>query len=325
MKTLTLTLAAMLAVTAAAQAEPVHKEYVAADAKWLLHLDVDQMLQTDVGKWFGEEILDKQFAKAMRDLKQNLGIDFNWRDIRSVTAYGTQFKAKGELTGVLVIEGYDVGAALDQAISRLEQAAPGGKLPLQKTQEGNDTVFSLQEKFFGAALPGNVFLLSQSKDELKKARDVVSGTSPCLPAKKVPVGAKSAFVFGQAEQLENAPLPPQAQGLKAVEGAQLLLGQQAESVFLKLALTTKDVEAATQMQQALQGLLALATLNQPQDKNTQKLAEAAKVSGADKVVTVKLELPSADVIEMVKQGQKKKTANPDQPTTPRRKKRATNG
>jgi len=40
---------------------------------------------------------------------------------------------------------------------------------------------------------------------------------------------------------------------------------------------------------------------------------------------VKLELPASEVIDLVKQGQQKKAAKPDQPTRPRRKARATDG
>lgn len=330
MKTLLLTLAGTLAVAGTALAGPLQKEHIAADAKWLLHLDVDSMLQTGLGQWFAKAILDQELAKPTRELKDKFSIDFDWRQIHSLTAYGTQIKPKGEPSGVLLIEGFDFGKALDAVIERFDAASPGGAdRPLQKTQEEKGAVYALKNQAYGVALPGNRFLVGRPQDEVRKARDVMRGTAPNLGSSKtavaVPDTAKSGFLVGSVHGLEQVSLPPQAQGLKNVDGAQLVLGEKAENVFLRLALNTKDEESATQIQQALQGLLAMATLSQSENPKVQKLTQAAKVAGMEKLVTVKLELPAAEVIDLVKQGQQKKAANPNQPARPKRKARATDG
>lgn len=298
-----------MALACSATAGPLQRQHVAAEAKWLVHLDLDRLVQTAVGKWLAESVLDPGLARPLRELKQNLGIDFDWRDLSGITAYGTAFKPWGQPNGVLLLDGYDFGAALDQAISRLEQAVGVGVLPLQKTLENGTTIYSLQDRLFGAMLPGRLFLLSQSKDELTKARQVISGAEPALPQRKVPAGADTAFLVGRLEKLQEAPLPPQAQALKAVESAQLSMAQQADNVVARLSLAVKDADTAAQMQQALQGLLALVVLNQPQNTNAQKLVQATKISVADKTVNVRLELPSADVIDLLKQGQQRRGAN----------------
>jgi hypothetical protein len=325
MKTSLLTLAVALAVAATSFAGPIHKENVAADAKWLLHLDVDNLLQTGIGKYFAESILDKELGKAKRDIQQQFGVEFDWRQIQSITAYGTQIKPKGDPGGVLLIEGYDFAAALDAVIDRLQAALAGADQPLKKVAEGKGAFYSLKDEVFGVALPGNLFLVSKSKDEVQKARDVVTGAAPSFKGSKdaarLPDPAKAGFLFGLINSLDSAPLPPQAKGLKNVEGAQVVMGEQAENVFVKLALNAKDAESATQMQQALQGLLALVTITQPDNKSAQKLVQAAKVTGAEKVVTVKLDLPASDVIDLVKEGQAKKASQGEQPRKARRAKK----
>src|SRR5262245_66560896 len=60
--TLTCTLAGVVAF-----AGPLKKEHVAADAKWLIHLDVENLFGTQIGSFLANEILDKQFAKYRRD------------------------------------------------------------------------------------------------------------------------------------------------------------------------------------------------------------------------------------------------------------------
>lgn len=299
----------MLALAGSLSAGPLQRQHVAADARWLVHLDLDRLVQTAVGKWLAEAVLDPGLARPLRELKQNLGIDFDWRDLSGITAYGTAFRPWGQPNGVLVLDGYDFGAALDQAIERLEQLVGVGALPLQKSAHDGAVVYSLQDRVFGAMLPGRLFLVSQSKEELTKARDVISGTTPCLPPGKVPSGADSAFLWGRLEKLPEAPWPAQAQALKAVESAQFSMAQQADNVVLRLKLVVKDADTASQMQQALQGLLALVVLNQPQNTNAQKLVQATKISVADKTVQVRLELPSAEVVDLLKQGQQRRAAN----------------
>lgn len=299
----------LLMLTGSLPAGPLQRQHVAAEAKWLVHLDLERLVQTQLGQWLAEAVLDPGLARPLRELKQNLGIDFDWRDLAGITAYGTAFKPWGQPNGVLLLDGYDFGAALDQAITRLEQAVGVGVLPLEKSQQDGAALYSLQDRLFGMMLPGRLFLLSQSKEELAKARDVIAGSAPCLPQRKVPAGAETAFLLGRLERLEEAPLPPQLQALKAVESAHLTVAQQADNVVLRLGLAARDAETAAQMQQALQGVLALVLLNQPQNTNAQKLAQATKVSVADRLVNVRLELPTAQVIELLKQGQQRRAAN----------------
>jgi hypothetical protein len=71
----------------------------------------------------------------------------------------------------------------------------------------------------------------------------------------------------------------------------------------------------------LQGLVALGALSQPDNKDLQQLAQSTRVTLADKQVTARLEMPVAEAIAKVKQGTRKKAADPSQPAPPRRKPR----
>ena len=90
MKTLGI-IATVAITTLAAIAGPLKPSQVSDDAKWVIHLDVEKLLTTELGSQLGRQILDKQMAKPTRDLDQ-WGINFDWRDIRSLTVYGTDFK-----------------------------------------------------------------------------------------------------------------------------------------------------------------------------------------------------------------------------------------
>jgi hypothetical protein len=60
------------------------------------------------------------------------------------------------------------------------------------------------------------------------------------------------------------------------------------------------------MQQVLQGLLALAALSQPENKDLAMLVQGVKISGSEKSVTLNLEVPAATVIAKVREQQPKR-------------------
>jgi hypothetical protein len=180
-----LALAGALGLAAPALAGPLDKNHVGADAKWLLHLDVDQLHKTQLGRFLGDEILDKQLAKAQRDLEVQLNIQFDWRQIHALTAWGAQFNDPGQRNGVLVIKSsFDFAKALDSAIERISQAVGADHLPLKRTQTDTTALYTFRDEVFGTSPAEGVFVLSKSLTDLEKAREVVAGRAPRLASTK---------------------------------------------------------------------------------------------------------------------------------------------
>lgn len=310
MKTFPLFLA-VLTVAATATADPLKKDNIPADAKWLVHLDVENLLTTQLGGFLGREILDKQLAKPSRNLKEHLGLDINWREIRSVTAYGTDFQKSPERNGVLIVKsGFDITELLDTLIDKLSGQAPDEQAPVRKVQDEPFAIYSANG-VFGAPAGRGVFLLSKSKEHLAKAREVVTGKAPNLskansfPA--LPDTSKGFLAVAVADAFgDNANLPGPVKGLKNAEGGQIVAGEKDERVFLDLAVNAKDAASATQIQQVVQGLIAMAALSQGENQDLQKLVQGTKVSGKDKIVTVSIDVSSADVIAKVGETNRKR-------------------
>ena len=300
---------ALIALTCIGQAGPIQQNQIAADARWVAHLDVDRFLRTQLGEHIAREFVDKQLAKPTAKLKTDLGVEVDWRKIHSVTAYGWNFKGKEAADAVLVVQtDMDIPATLDSVIAKLESQL-GKELPLQKSEEQEGTVYQVKNEAYGAASKSGVFVITRTKERLLTALKVMSGKADSLASSKL-VGPLSedreAFLlFGVAEGFtEVANLPKQAQMLNQAAGARLAAGEKAESVFVTLSLDTRTVEAAAQMQQLVQGLIALGNLNGEQNADLQKLAQNARVEAKEKQVTLALQLPVQDVITKVNQANK---------------------
>src|SRR5262245_38275713 len=117
MKVRTLLLVCWFSVEALAGSLP--RAQVAAEAKWLIHLDVDALLETQLGKFIGREWLDPKATKLTADLKQQFDIELDWHQIHSLTAYGVDFKDP-KANGVLLVRSdLDLAGALAAVVEKL--------------------------------------------------------------------------------------------------------------------------------------------------------------------------------------------------------------
>lgn len=305
-----ITLLASLSVAATAFAGSLQPNHVAENAKWVAHLDVEKAITTELGAYLGRTFLDKKLAKPVRDLEQ-WGIDFDWRDIEAITVYGTEFKKKPEDNAVLLIKGsFNFASALEVVIDRIAEYG-GDDRPIQKVQSEPYPIYSAKGEVFGAPFGKDLFLISKSKSGLEQARSVLDGKTPSIASTKSFPGINSAgegfLVAAVADGFQSlTKLPPQMQGLKTAQSLQIQAGEKSEKIFAKLSVNTRDSESATQMQQVLQGILALGALSQEQNKDLALLVNGTKVGSSEKTVTVALELPAETVIAKVIEKQPKR-------------------
>ena len=319
-------IAGLVLAAVAVAASPLQKEQVAADAKWLLHVDLEQFRATKTGSYFVREILESKLARPKEDLKRDLNFDLDVTRISSITAYGTDYQRHPDANGVLIVKtDLDVAAALDGLIEKFSKEGGEGAGPVKREKQGAATTYSLHNgEGFVCVHPGKLVLLGKSHEAVEKAEAVLSGKSANLSTGKAfsgfPEGPKAFFFLAIAEGFnEDAPLPPHAKVLKMTDGARLVLGENAANLFLNLALKAKSAEVMTQMQQVIQGTVALASLSQQENPDLIQLAQSVKVSGDDKMVTVGVEFPVEKAIQLLSEKTGKSNGDKTGATTRKRK------
>lgn len=301
---------ALATVTTGLLAGPLEPKHIPENARWLIHLDAEKLQATQLGGYLGRTFVDRKLAKPTRDLEQ-WGVDFDWRDIEGITVYGTEFQKKPEDNAVLLVKSaFNFASALEAVIDRIAEYG-GDDRPIQKVQSEPYAIYSAKGEVFGAPFGKDLFLICKSKSGLEQARGVLDGKSPSITGSKSFPGINATddgfLVAAVADGFQSATkLPPQMQGLKTAQSLQIRAGEKSDKIFAKLSVNTRDPESATQMQQVLQGLLALAALSQEQNKDLALLVQGAKVSGSERTVNVNLELPAETVIAKVGEKQPKR-------------------
>lgn len=314
MHRITRTATLLLALATPLLAGPIQKENVPADAKWLLHWDLDKYRSTEVGRFFDQEILAKKLEKPRADLKQYFNFDLQWEKFTSLTAYGTDFTPKEGTNGVLIIktDPSTANTAEKAFINQADYAKSHGG-PVEEVAAGPFGTYSIHKNAFVSVQKDGRIVISKSLDQLKKAIAIFQGktanlaVSPALSG--FPAGDGDFFLIALAEGFgERIPLPPNAKILQTTEGIRAVLGEKNNNLNLNLTLKARSEDTCKQMQQVVQGMIALVTLSQQENKDLMLLAQSAAVTADNRLVSLGLDYPVKDAIAKLSEFARKETA-----------------
>lgn len=320
--------AALLTVSSlTTHASPLQQEHVPGDSKWLLHLDVDAFRQGKIGKLVVDKLIESKLAELRTELP--IQLDFSATNINAITVFGSEYDGKGEVSakaetapkssdenksdeakkegdqdakvsvevkgesgsrGALLIQTDKVTATKVHEIIKtnvmLGLTKVDAKYPLYKNKD--DAFFSVRDN--------GLIIISKSAKDMESAQAVIEGKGDSITKSKAfgtyPAITNSFFFLAVAESFNMGDhVPPQAKVLQQASGARIVLGETADKLFLQLALKTKTAEASQQIQQVVQGIIAMISLGQVEEPEIAQLVQSAKLSATDNMVTLGLELP----------------------------------
>lgn len=311
MKTWTTCLLA-LSLSTGALAGPLQPAHIAADARWLVHLDTEALLATTVGQTLAREALDPKLAEVASALKFHLNFDFDWRRIRSLTLYGWEYGGPERLRGVLLVDtDLDLVAAFERALQKQAEWGRAQDGDLQLLEGGPQPLYCIKEDLYVALQPGAPAVMGKARRTTLRARSVLVGGAPNLHTAPGLANLANAgpgeFLLVAAEGFgAAAPDAPQARVLKMADTLRFSLAETAGQLQAALTLGARSAETAQQMQQVIQGMTALVALSQTDNADLQKLVSGLRASVNDRQLQLSLTLPAADVAAKIAEDQRRK-------------------
>lgn len=301
--------ALLLALGAGAYADGLNREHISADAKWLLHLDCDNLRQTQVGGFLLNHLVAPKAEEIGNGLKFNVSNVL--QRISSVTAYGVDFTKGPDAAGVLLINSdAETETALEGLLVAQILTKTNG--PVKKLANDDQPLYCFGNEVFIAPQKGGPIVISKSRAQVEAAQELLAGKAPSLGANNKfsqwSVTPNSFFFLGVADAL-NVPnqLPAQAKVLQMADGGRIALGEMDEQVFLDLALHGKNTEVTRQIQQVIEGMIALVSLSQPDNPDLTELTKTIKVSSKDGLITIRMEYPASKAIAKLNEQMTPKT------------------
>ena len=291
----------LLALNTTVHANSLKPEQVSPDAKWLLHVDLENLRKTKAGDFLLNGFVAQQIAQATNQLK----FDFSnlFQKITSITAYGTDFKNGPQADGVLIINAdSETQKALEGLLVAQILAVTNG--PVKKVENDSVALYSIANEIFVSPDKGGVIVVSKSQDQIELARDIMAGKKTKLNSNKLftsfPSVSNSFFFLGVAEAFSGPGVTlPQAKILQMADGGRVVLGEAADLLVLNLTLRGKTPEVTKQIQQVIEGMVALVSLGQPDNEDLLQLAKSTKVSSTAEMVSLNVDYPVAKVLALL--------------------------
>jgi hypothetical protein len=294
-------------------AAPFNPKDAAADPALLLHVDCDALKASSVGQSIlsEPEIQDKLAAVGAI-------FDFDLRkQLHGLTVYTTEEHPKDG--ALIVYADFDP----DRLIT-LAKAAEG----FQSTTNGSHVIYSwLDDKkkakdgerprVCGAIL-GHRVVFGQDATHLADALDVIDGKAPNFSGKQgLPEQAsgESILLEGVMLKFDFDGADQNAAIFKMSKSVRLKLSEVANTMTANVRFEASDADTATQIASIAQGLLAVLKL-QKTDANAMKLANAIVIKQDGSVASLTLSVPSSELIDTIKQGQKKAEEKAQAANTP---------
>jgi len=298
---------AAFVVGSGSRAETLQRSTVPANTKWVLHLDVDALRKSKIGQGIMGGVVSDQ-AEAVKE-RANLDLPGIIQGTHSITIYGADYESGSEGKGILLWKGNpEIERIANAFLIQQAEATKAGEGNIALVQKQPFPIYTIDGDMHAAVISGKGLILGRSADQIKAAARVLNGDRGSLANSKAftefPKLSGGFFLMAFAESFgENTHVPAQAQVLKLAEGGRIAIGEQNQNLMLQLILNARSKDVTQQIQQVIQGMVALATLGLGDDPELQKIVRATQVTVDGLQVKLDLTIPLDEAVKQIEKRQ----------------------
>ncbi len=287
---------AVLASSTVLRAGPLEQRQIAADAKWLVHLDIDavrssQSAKVLVGAWLQTEPVRSHLA----GIRKAIGLDLV-NDLHSITLYGHELVPD---RGVLVVRASLNKPRVMAFLARQPNFA-------QKKHDGYEVLSWTERRggqkhtVFGTMHGEDRIVFSRDVGDLAAALAVLDGNAAHLVDSDSPLQGQTpdgTVLLVRASGLSEAKVALKSPILRLSETIDLTAGEEAGTAFVELRLTAESAEHVPHFRDVATGLVALARLMRANNDDVLKLLDAVTISTSDRTVSARWSGQLADIFK----------------------------
>ena len=299
--------------------------FVAADARWVVYADLNALRASTLGKELIDAVQKMQFQATGGAIA--LDVQKLLATVGTLTAYGANLSADPKaIDGALVVQGTaDLRKIAESLLLQATIAQPKMFLELTDLPFPAYAIASKPNAGSGdgdvviAFPPEPVVLVSKSRAQLIRARDVVRGSAASLakthssPLTKLLHGAPNSYLFAASIVPSEKIFPdnaPQARVLQMASSGSVAFGEKGADTFAHAELSASSEAMAEKLKKILEGMAAMLSLAESTDKQLTEFLNSTKVAKNKEIVTLDLAYSSARLVQMVQSLQQ--TAKPQE-------------
>jgi hypothetical protein len=269
---------------------------VAADAKWLVHIDFDALRESKVAQHAREEILKRpRVNEILAKVQEATGMDLQ-KDLHGLTAYGNGFKPR---TGVVIAYAH---VDRDKLVALMKtrpdfKSTSDDDLELYSWTEGNgerkhDVVVAFPKM-------DRVAVIAGSAEQVKRAITVLRSGGLTSSSPLIGDAPQGTILRASVTGLSDAELPVKIDMLKKIDRISLAAGENDGNDFDHIRVTTTDDDTAKQLKSIAEGIRSMIDLRLANEPDLKKTVDATKIEQSDKTVAIDWSGSSESVIQMM--------------------------
>ena len=297
----------------------VNSSIVGGDSQWVLHVDLNSLRDSTVGKEIVTQATALQ-AEAMKGKQMPIQVDVPklLATIGTITAYGANLSQDPNLIdGALIFQGTpDLRAIAEGVVAQATVTTPEAiselkDLPFEAYSVGGQVIVAFPKE--------PIILVSKSKAQLLKALEVYRGDAPSLakvsasPLKSLVRNSKGSFFLAASVVPSGNFFPenaPQARILQMAKSASVELGESSQQTFAHVQLLASSDEMADKLMKILQGMAAMASLAESSDQHLAEFLKSVAVTREKNTVTLRLAYSSERLVQMIRDLQQQQKSRP---------------
>lgn len=281
-------------------AAPLKSKDVAADAKWVMHVDFDAMRESKLGGVVREKCLaSEDVQRKIKKFQEDTGVDPT-KDMHSATLYDTKFV---EHSGVAIFRAGHIDSK--KLLAKLKDKHPDHKAE----KHGDVTVYTWTEgkghkhehQVSGAIYGRDAVLFSRDAKQLTAALDVLSGKADSLsdesPLAEVP--RKGTFVLVRGVGMNKEKTPFHLAVIRRSKQLALAFGQNGSEVFSQGLLVAPNADSADKVRDVMEGFRALTQLRFGDHDKRGEMLRSVKVAVAGSTVVLEWQGSGDDVAKLM--------------------------
>ncbi len=298
MKTIS-TITLVLGMALPAEAEGFKANQVPANSQWFMHLDIDGFKKTQLGKFVLGKA--KEFEPELDALTKQLQFDVR-KDLESATLFGQVDRNGDNESMAALLRG---NFKKEPLLKNLQTADAFRKLKAagHEFYTWRDKNKDRSEMRFGAIVNEGLIALGNSRQQLVQTLNLLKGKAPGLkPQQLAGLNLKpGAYFLAGVVNVKDLPVPPQARAFK-VQSIGFKLGEHGPNLKASVRLNSADAKASVQIQQMLQGLLAMGRIQaeadqRPEVKELAGVLDTIKITQKGNAVDVHMAYPVATILK----------------------------
>lgn len=265
-------------------ASPLEVSRIPADTKWLMHVDFDAMRGTEVGRRVGAEVESRHGAQV-RAFKRMFSVDV-LKDLRGMTLFGNGRKDEA----VVIVDGVMDRAHLEDVVAAAEgyRAVDHGKF---KVHSWRDKGKDQHAAFFSDRL----LVFSEREGLLRLALDAMDGGASMPEVEFFNEGPGKPVMVAMARLREIEMDGNEAELLRRANTLKMAMGESDGRIVCRMAAVTDDAATGKRVRRVLDGLLAIAELDENLAGKMDLQSVVKPLAGADGAV-VEMDMPVADLL-----------------------------